>query len=110
MTKAIILSAGQGKRLLPLTASTPKCALDVGTGSILETQVAQIRQCDIDEVVVLTGFGADQVDDIARRSRLAAGAHFVQPLLCAIGQSGNLLGRHARNGRSIHHYQRRYAI
>ena len=63
--KAIILSAGQGKRLLPLTENTPKCALDVGVGTILETQISQIRACAVNEVVVLTGFGADQVDRIA---------------------------------------------
>lgn len=63
--KAIILSAGQGSRLLPLTESTPKCALAVGERTLLAWQLNEIAQCGIDEVVVLTGFGADQVDAIA---------------------------------------------
>lgn len=63
--KAIILSAGQGRRLLPLTESTPKCALQVAGRSVLETQLGEIDRCRVDEVVVVTGFGADRVDEIA---------------------------------------------
>jgi hypothetical protein len=32
--RAIVLSAGQGKRLLPLTAELPKCLLPVGNGRL----------------------------------------------------------------------------
>jgi len=63
--KAIILSAGQGRRLLPLTESTPKCALQVAGRSVLEAQLGEIARCGVDEVVVVTGFGADRVDEIA---------------------------------------------
>ena len=62
--KAIILSAGQGRRLLPLTAKVPKCILPLHGRSVLEWQLHEIARCDIDEVVVVTGFGADAVDDI----------------------------------------------
>ena len=38
--KAIVLSAGQGKRLLPLTADSPKCLLQVaGDATVLELQL-----------------------------------------------------------------------
>lgn len=70
--KAIILSAGQGKRLLPLTEKLPKCALPIAGRSALEWQLHEIAQCDIDDVVVVTGFGADAVDEIvARQTRQA---------------------------------------
>jgi len=65
--KAVILSAGQGRRLLPLTENMPKCALPVLGRSILEWQLQEIAKCDVDEVVVVTGFGADRVDEIIRR-------------------------------------------
>lgn len=65
--KAIILSAGQGRRLLPLTENTPKCALPVLGRSILEWQLREIAKCAVDEVVVVTGFGADRVDEILDR-------------------------------------------
>jgi L-glutamine-phosphate cytidylyltransferase len=65
--KAIILSAGQGKRLLPLTENLPKCALPIAERTALEWQLHEISQCDIDDVVVVTGFGADTVDEIVER-------------------------------------------
>lgn len=65
--KAIILSAGQGRRLLPLTADQPKAALPVGRMSVLEWQLHEIARCAVDEVVVVTGFGADHIDRIVGR-------------------------------------------
>lgn len=63
--KAIILSAGQGKRLMPLTEVTPKCCLRPwGDVSILEWQISQLAVSGIDEVVVVTGFGHDAVEDV----------------------------------------------
>lgn len=67
--KVIILSAGQGSRLLPLTESTPKCALPVAGRTLLEWQLHEISQSAISEVVVVTGFGADCVDEIAARTK-----------------------------------------
>lgn len=65
--KAIILSAGQGRRLMPLTLNMPKCCLPLHGISILEWQLSQIAQCDIDEVVVVTGFANEVVDSIVNR-------------------------------------------
>ncbi len=65
--KAIILSAGQGRRLMPLTSNMPKCCLPLHGISILEWQLSQISQCDIDEVVVVTGFASEMVDSIVNR-------------------------------------------
>ncbi|PKL99248.1 MAG: nucleotidyltransferase, partial [Gammaproteobacteria bacterium HGW-Gammaproteobacteria-7] len=62
--KAILLSAGQGSRLLPLTADRPKCTLEVGDRPVLEWQLNALADNGIDEVVVVTGFRAAQVDAI----------------------------------------------
>ena len=62
--KAIILSAGQGRRLMPLTEVTPKCCLRPGGVSILEWQITQLAVSGIDEVVVVTGFGHDAVEEV----------------------------------------------
>lgn len=60
--KAIILSAGQGKRLLPLTADRPKCLIELSGRSLLEWQVRGLAACGVQEAVVVTGFRADTVD------------------------------------------------
>ena len=60
--KAVILSAGQGKRLMPLTESRPKCLLPVSGRTILEWQVRALAANGIAEVVVVTGFEAGAVD------------------------------------------------
>lgn len=62
--KAIILSAGQGRRLMPLTSNLAKCCLPLHGLSILEWQLNQIAKCDIDEVIVVTGFASEMVDTI----------------------------------------------
>ncbi len=60
--KAIILSAGQGSRLLPLTETTPKCLLPVGDKPLLVRQVEVLHTCGVDEIVVVTGFATTAVD------------------------------------------------
>lgn len=68
--KAIILSAGQGSRLLPLTASRPKCLLAIGARSILATQVEELAAVGVREIVVVTGFCAETVEaELARLAR-----------------------------------------
>ncbi|MFD1702378.1 NTP transferase domain-containing protein [Methylopila henanensis] len=59
--KAIILSAGQGRRLLPLTAETPKCLIPFSGRSLLEWQVRALHAAGVMDVVVVTGFEADKV-------------------------------------------------
>jgi L-glutamine-phosphate cytidylyltransferase len=61
--KAIVLSAGQGRRLLPLTTTLPKCLLTVDRGrTILELQLHALAACGIRRVTVMVGFGAAQVE------------------------------------------------
>ena len=67
--KAIILSAGQGRRLMPLTESTPKCCLILEGKSLLEHQIDALAANGIDEVVVVTGFGHQLVEDVVNKIR-----------------------------------------
>lgn len=56
--KAVILSAGQGSRLLPLTAERPKCLLPLGSRSLIEWQIDVLSRCGVGEIVVVVGFRA----------------------------------------------------
>jgi len=70
--KAVILSAGQGKRLLPMTADRPKCILPVRGQTMIEWQIDELAKCGIDQVNVVLGYGADKVEQTLRR-RYGAG-------------------------------------
>ena len=65
--KAIILSAGKGSRLLPLTADKPKCLIDFSGKSLLEWQLDALAAGGIRDVVIVTGFRDDLVDAVAER-------------------------------------------
>ena len=50
--KAIILSAGQGRRLLPLTENSPKCLLPISGKTIIEWQIDALLAAGIEEIIV----------------------------------------------------------
>ena len=62
--KAIILSAGQGSRLLPLTESVPKCCLMLDGKPLLQHQVESLAANGLDDIVIVTGFNHQKVGDI----------------------------------------------
>lgn len=62
--KAVILSAGQGSRLLPLTAERPKCLLPLGPQSLIEWQIEILSRSGVDEIVVVVGFRAALVEAV----------------------------------------------
>lgn len=59
---AVILAAGTGTRLRPLTETTPKCLLDVGGRTILARQLERVAAAGIPRAVVVTGHLAEQVE------------------------------------------------
>ena len=61
--RVVILSAGRGTRMLPLTRNTPKALLDLGHGiTVIESQLNSIRDAGVKEVSLVLGFLAEQVE------------------------------------------------
>ena len=58
--KAIILAAGKGTRL-DGAAVKPKCLVEVGGLTLLQRQIDTLRSFDINEIVIVVGFGADSI-------------------------------------------------
>lgn len=54
--KVIILAAGEGTRLRPLTLKIPKCLVQLFGKTILEWQLETIRNCQINQIVLVTGY------------------------------------------------------
>jgi choline kinase len=60
--KAVILSAGQGRRLLPLTEDSPKCLLPISGKTIIEWQIDALLAAGIEKISVVTGFQTGLVE------------------------------------------------
>ena len=60
----LILSAGKGERLYPLTKNTPKALLDLGNGeTLIESQLHAIDDCPgIGRVFVVGGYRCEQIE------------------------------------------------
>jgi len=59
--RGIILTAGRGDRLRPITGDRPKCLTTVGGCTILERQLRALRACGISRIAVVTGYRAEDV-------------------------------------------------
>jgi len=59
--KAIILAAGESKRMISLTANLPKCLLKIGDKSIIQHQISSLHHYGLDDIIIVTGFFEDKV-------------------------------------------------
>jgi choline kinase len=64
VTQAIILAAGQGRRLWPYTKDRPKCLLDIGGRSIIEHQVDLLVAEGIRQITVVIGYMGPKVREV----------------------------------------------
>jgi len=69
--KAIVLSAGQGRRLMPFTSELPKCLLTLdGQRTVLQVQRKALARCGVRRVLFVTGYGAEMVDNLLTEIRI----------------------------------------
>jgi mannose-1-phosphate guanylyltransferase len=64
--KAMVLAAGLGTRLRPLTDNRPKALVEVAGRTLLEITLARLRAFDVREVIVNVHHFADQVVEYLR--------------------------------------------
>jgi len=58
---AVILAAGRGARLAPLTDDIPKCLLPIGKTTIIEFQIRQLRTIGFTDITIVTGYHREKV-------------------------------------------------
>lgn len=59
---AIIMAAGTASRFAPLSYEKPKALIEVRGEVLIERQIRQLREAGIKEVVVVTGYKAEQFE------------------------------------------------
>ncbi|MGM0449743.1 MAG: N-acetylmuramate alpha-1-phosphate uridylyltransferase MurU [Pseudomonadota bacterium] len=73
--KAMILAAGRGERLRPLTLETPKPLLRVGGRPMIEWHIEALVQAGIEGIVINTAWLGEQIETV-----LGDGARFGVPI------------------------------
>ena len=58
--RAIIMAAGKGERLLPLTNKTPKPLIEVNGRRMIETVIEALRENGISEIYIVVGYLKEQ--------------------------------------------------
>jgi len=64
--KALLLAAGLGSRLRPLTDKTPKCLLPIQGKPMLQIWLEMLARANVDDVLVNTHHLHEQVEEFAR--------------------------------------------
>jgi len=59
--KAVVLAAGEGRRLRPLTQTRPKHMVQVGGRPLLEHHLFSLRDAGIREILLIVNYKADQI-------------------------------------------------
>ena len=60
----LVLAAGAGRRLQPLTDDLPKTLLTIdGERTILDIALANLKQAGLEDIAVVTGFAAHRIDE-----------------------------------------------
>ena len=64
--KAIILAAGLGRRMRPLSDSTHKTLLPIAGTTILDRLLASLRDCGVSDICMVTGYRSEELTHFVR--------------------------------------------
>jgi choline kinase len=83
--RAVVLAAGEGTRLRPLTADRPKCLVELAGRPLLAWQLDALAHAGVDDVTIVTGYRAEAITGGTRRvhNPRYAETNMVASLMCA---------------------------
>ncbi|MFW9899118.1 MAG: bifunctional sugar-1-phosphate nucleotidylyltransferase/acetyltransferase [Candidatus Thorarchaeota archaeon] len=61
--KAVILAAGEGKRLKPITSSRPKPMIPLAGKPLLEHTILGLKDAGVDDILLIVGYKEDVIKD-----------------------------------------------
>ena len=62
--KAIILAAGLGNRLLPLTEDKPKCLIEFSGKTLLDRLLKTFKSCGVNDIVLVIGHKNEKIKNV----------------------------------------------
>lgn len=65
--RAIILAAGMGTRLQPITLNTPKSLIKIKEETLIERQIRFLRERGVEEIIVITGYLAEKFEFLKKK-------------------------------------------
>ena len=84
--KAIILAAGLGSRLLPLTEDKPKCLVEFSGKTLLERLLKTFKSCGVNDVVLVSGHKSEKINyadlDLVKNEKYSK-TGIIHSLFCA---------------------------
>jgi len=95
--KAMILAAGFGKRINPLTLKCPKPLLKIGKETLLSNTLKFIIKFGIDEVIINTHYLSDQIVDYIKNNKFKINIKIENEKDEILDTGGGILN-------SIHHF------
>ena len=69
INKAMILTAGYGKRMLPLTEKVPKPLIKIGIKSLLERSIELLIKIGIKEIKINTHYLSAQIENFLKEKK-----------------------------------------
>ena len=67
--KAVILSAGYGKRLNPITLSKPKPLIEINNTTLLENTILTLEELGIEEIVINTHYLSKKIEEFIKNKK-----------------------------------------
>ncbi len=77
ITEAVVLAAGQGKRLRPLTYTRPKCMINLAGKPILRHVLENLKEAGVRHAVVVVSYQKEMVLDYFSKNDLGIKVEFV---------------------------------
>ena len=68
MTDAIILAAGKGERLLPLTKNKPKCCLKFNEIELIKYQIKILKKAKVKNITIVAGHKAESIKKLGYKT------------------------------------------